>query len=127
MLADREMQVRENRRLERNLKAARLRISQAGIEDINFRRPRGLDRSTMLNLAQANWVTAHNNILISGATGAGKTFIACALAPGRPASWPHRDVHAGAPDARRARRRARRWRPAPLHDCHRTCRRVGHR
>jgi hypothetical protein len=52
----------------------------ACVEDLNFHHPRGLDRTLMLNLAEAQWVQAHNNILISGATGAGKTSIACALA-----------------------------------------------
>ena len=80
MLADRETQDRENRRLERNLKSARLRMSQACIEDIDFHGKRSLDRSLILNLAQAQWVAAKHNILVTGATGAGKTFIACALA-----------------------------------------------
>jgi DNA replication protein DnaC len=79
LLADRELQERENRRLERNLKAAKLRLP-ACVEDINFHHPRGLDRTLILNLAEAQWVQAHNNILISGATGAGKTYVACALA-----------------------------------------------
>ena len=50
------------------------------VEDIDFRRQRGLDRSMVLGLAGANWVKAHNNLAIVGPTGAGKTFIACALA-----------------------------------------------
>jgi DNA replication protein DnaC len=79
LLVDREAQDRDNRRLQRNLKAAKLR-SQACIEDLDFRRPRGLDRSTMLSLAEAHWVEAHRDILVTGATGVGKTFIACALA-----------------------------------------------
>ena len=80
MLADREVQDRENRRLERNLKSARLRMSQACIEDIDFRSKRSLDRSLILNLAEAQWVSAKHNILLTGATGSGKTFIACSLA-----------------------------------------------
>jgi len=80
MLADREVQDRENRRLERNLKSARLRMSHACIEDIDFRSKRSLDRSLILNLAQAQWVSAKHNILVTGATGSGKTFIACSLA-----------------------------------------------
>jgi len=79
LLADRELQERENRRLDRNLKTAKLRMP-ACIEDIDFHHPRGLDRTLVLNLAEAQWVQAHNNILISGATGSGKTYLACALA-----------------------------------------------
>lgn len=79
LLADRELQERENRRLDRNLKAAKLRMP-ACVEDIDFHHPRGLDRTLVLNLAEAQWVQAHNNILISGATGSGKTYLACALA-----------------------------------------------
>lgn len=79
MLVDREAQDRENRRLHRYLKAARLR-SQASVEDLDFRRPRGLDRPAVLSLAESHWVTAHRNLLVVGPTGAGKTYIACALA-----------------------------------------------
>ncbi|MHB8556002.1 MAG: ATP-binding protein, partial [Candidatus Dormibacteria bacterium] len=79
LLVDREVSWRENRRLTTRLKAARLR-HPATVEDIDFRAPRGLDRSVILSLAQAGWVGAHHNLLISGATGCGKSFIACALA-----------------------------------------------
>jgi DNA replication protein DnaC len=79
LLVDREAQDRENRRLERNLRSAKLR-SNACIEDLDFRHPRGLDRSLILSLADAQWVDRHQSILIVGATGVGKTFVACALA-----------------------------------------------
>jgi DNA replication protein DnaC len=79
LLVDREAQDRDNRRLERNLKAAKLR-SDACVEEIDFRHPRGLDRGQVLSLAAASWVTAHQNVLIVGPTGSGKTFVACALA-----------------------------------------------
>lgn len=79
LLVDHETQVRSNRRLERNLKTAKLRAS-ACVEDIDFRAPRGIDRSVVLTLASSQWVTSHQNLLIVGPTGAGKTFLACALA-----------------------------------------------
>ncbi|HUY25698.1 MAG TPA: ATP-binding protein [Candidatus Saccharimonadales bacterium] len=68
LLVDREASWRESRRLATRLKAARLR-HQAAVEDIDFHAPRGLDRSVILSLAQAGWVTAHHNLLLSGATG----------------------------------------------------------
>jgi DNA replication protein DnaC len=61
------------------LKAAKLR-QEASVEDIDFRTPRGLDRSVIMSLAQASWVSAKHNLLITGPTGAGKSFIGCALA-----------------------------------------------
>jgi len=79
LLVDLELQDRENRRLQRSLKSAKLR-GNAVIEDLDFRRPRGLDRSQMLNLAESLWVANHHNVLVVGATGLGKTYVACALA-----------------------------------------------
>lgn len=79
LLADREAQDRENRRLTRYLRAARLR-TLATVEDIDFHRPRGLDRAHILHLAEAGWVAEHRDLLIVGPTGSGKTFLACALA-----------------------------------------------
>ncbi len=67
------------RTAERNLKAAKLR-SNASIEDLDLHHPRGLDRAAVLSLAEAQWVTAHQNVLIVGPTGVGKTYLACALA-----------------------------------------------
>src|SRR3990172_8252088 len=64
LLVDPEAQDRENRRRARHLKAARLR-SDAVIEDLDFRTPRGLDRSTVLSLAEAHWVSAHRNLLLT--------------------------------------------------------------
>ena len=78
LLVDREAEARDSRRLALRLKAAKLR-QEATVEDIDFRTPRGLDRSTILNLAQAGWVAAKHNLLVTGPTGAGKSFLACAL------------------------------------------------
>ena len=79
LLVDREEQDRENRRLARRLKAARLR-SDAVIEDVDFRVPRGLDRATILSLAESHWVSAHRSVLVTGPTRVGTTFLACAPA-----------------------------------------------
>jgi DNA replication protein DnaC len=79
LLVDREAQDRDNRRLERNLRAARLRTS-ASIEDLDFHLPRGLDRALIRELAGAGWVANQRNVLVVGPTGVGKTFVACALA-----------------------------------------------
>lgn len=79
ILVDRELAEREQRRVGRYLKAAKLR-SAAVIEDLDFRRPRGLERSVLLGLAESAWVKAHHNLAVVGATGVGKTFVACALA-----------------------------------------------
>ncbi len=74
MLVDREAQDRDNRRLHRYLKAARLR-TRPGSRTFDFRRPRGLDRAAVLSLAESQWVSAHRSLLIVGPTGAGKTFV----------------------------------------------------
>lgn len=79
LLVDMEATDRENRRLKTRLKNARLR-QNASVEDIDFRHPRGLDRSLMLKLSSCDWVKENNNLLITGPTGTGKTFLACALA-----------------------------------------------
>jgi DNA replication protein DnaC len=79
LLVDREADARDSRRLATRLKAAKLR-QHATVEDIDFRAPRGLDRAVVASLAQAGWVAHHHNLLVTGATGCGKTFIACALA-----------------------------------------------
>ncbi len=78
LLVDRETDLRDSRRLALRLKAAKLR-QEATVEDLDFRTPRGLDKSVILSLAQAGWVAAHHNLLITGPTGAGKSFLACAL------------------------------------------------
>jgi DNA replication protein DnaC len=79
LLVDREAETREDRRLQLRLRAAKLR-QNVSVEEIDFRAPRALDRSLVLSLAQATWVEAHHNLLITGPTGCGKSFVACALA-----------------------------------------------
>jgi DNA replication protein DnaC len=79
LLADREADARDARRLDRRLKAAKLRYP-AAVEDIDFRTPRGLDRAVIASLAGAGWVTRGHNVLVTGATGCGKSYLACALA-----------------------------------------------
>jgi DNA replication protein DnaC len=78
MLVDAEYVERENRRLKTRLKRARLRQA-ATVEDIDYRHPRGLDKSLMLSLASCDWVRQHHNVIITGPTGAGKSYLACAL------------------------------------------------
>jgi DNA replication protein DnaC len=79
LLVDREAYERQNRRLAIRLKRACLRQT-AVIEDVDFRHPRGLDRSLLLALAACLWVNKRENCLITGPTGVGKTYLACALA-----------------------------------------------
>jgi DNA replication protein DnaC len=78
LLVDREIIERDNRRMKMRLKKAKLRQS-ATIEDIDYRHPRGLDKSLMLSLAGCQWIQKHHNCIITGPTGAGKTYLACAL------------------------------------------------
>jgi DNA replication protein DnaC len=79
LLVDRELTARDNRRLTSRLRRARLK-HQAALEDIDYRHPRGLDKSLIQALAACRWVQEHLNILITGPTGVGKTWLACALA-----------------------------------------------
>ena len=78
MLVECEALHRENRRLARLLKDARLRV-QACVEDIDYRHPRGLEKSRMAALAQCDWIRNGHNLCITGPTGCGKTWLACAL------------------------------------------------
>jgi DNA replication protein DnaC len=79
MLVDREAVERDNAALAQRLRLARLRQKAACLEDVDYRTPRGLDRSLINALASGRWLREHNNILILGPTGTGKSFLACAL------------------------------------------------
>jgi len=79
MLVEHQWSWNENKRLKRLLKEAKLKL-QACIEDIDYRTPRGLEKSVILGLASCNWIRHHQNLFISGPTGVGKTFLACAFA-----------------------------------------------
>ena len=79
LLLEREVSERETRRLRSRLKQARLR-EHAALEDIDYRANRGLDKGLMTRLASCQWIGEHLNVLITGPTGVGKTWIACALA-----------------------------------------------
>jgi len=79
MMLDRETITRSNRRTTSRLKKARLKV-QACMEDINYSVERGIDRSLMMGFASCRWIHDHRGIILTGPTGAGKTWIACALA-----------------------------------------------
>ena len=79
LLVDREMTERDNRRMSSRLRRAKLRHA-AILEDIDYRNSRGLDKGLVQSLASCQWVKEHLNALITGPTGVGKTWLACALA-----------------------------------------------
>ncbi len=79
LLVEREVLYRDNRRLAGLLRVAQLKV-RASFEDIDFHSRRGLDRAQIASLGSCDWVRSAHNLLIHGATGCGKTFLACALA-----------------------------------------------
>src|SRR5690348_14584098 len=78
LLIDREWYLRDNRRLSRRLAQAKLH-QHACVEDIDFAHPRGLNKAAIQELVRGQWIKQHLNLLITGPTGCGKTYIACAL------------------------------------------------
>jgi len=79
LLVDRENAWRENRRLARLLREARLKSSQACLEEVRYGGGRQLDRALIAQLASCQWIRAQQNLILTGATGCGKTWLACAL------------------------------------------------
>jgi DNA replication protein DnaC len=79
LLVDQQWTWQEERKMKRLLQNARLKIN-ACIEDIDFKAPRGIDKSVILRLANCDWVRNAQNIIITGPTGVGKTYLACAFA-----------------------------------------------
>lgn len=79
IMLDREITVRADKRFANRLRNARMRFPDACIEDISFSTKRGLDRRNILSLAQGGWIKAHEQIIFTGQTGTGKTWLACAF------------------------------------------------
>jgi DNA replication protein DnaC len=78
MLVDRELLQRDNGRMQRRLKKAHFHL-EATLEDFDFSPARGIDKRQVLELSHGAWITHHLNLIISGPTGAGKTYLSCAL------------------------------------------------
>lgn len=80
LLVEAEWLARENARLTRSLQAAKLKLGQACLEAIDYPARRELDKALVRQLATGRWIAEHQHVLITGATGTGKTFVGCALA-----------------------------------------------
>jgi DNA replication protein DnaC len=80
LLVDREVHARDDRKRIRLLQKAKLKYPQAAIEDLDTRPGRGIDRNALFQIALSDWVERGDTLLMTGATGVGKTWLACALA-----------------------------------------------
>jgi DNA replication protein DnaC len=76
LLLDHEQAARDSRRMQTRLRKAKLR-QDASIENIDFRYPRGLDKSLIVRLAGCQWIKEHNNLIVTDPTGVGKSYLAC--------------------------------------------------
>jgi len=122
LLVEAEADARDSRRVASRLKAAKLRYPSATPEDIDWRAPRGLDRATVASLAAGAWVANGHNLIVTGPTGVGKTWLACALThaavrAGHTATYLRTprlldELHLGRADGRYARTLASIARPA---------------
>lgn len=79
LMLDREAAARADKRFANRLRNAKMRFPNACIEDVDFAASRGLDRRQILALAQGNWIKAREQIILTGQTGTGKTWLACAF------------------------------------------------
>ncbi len=79
MIIDREVSFRDTKRVTRLLRQAKLKLGSACLEDVDYRPERGLEKKLLATLGSGDWIRHHHNCLITGPTGSGKTWLACAL------------------------------------------------
>jgi DNA replication protein DnaC len=108
LLLDRETADRNTRRFQTRLRAARLRHSQAAIEDVDYRTSRRLDKTLFQQLATCRWIAEHRGLLVSGPCGVGKSWLSCALAQKGLPRGLHRPLRPRPTAVRRSRSRSRR-------------------
>src|SRR5262245_45067321 len=109
LLLDREIINRMTKRAQIRLRAARLRHGHASVEDVDYRAQRQLDKALFQQLATCRWIADRRNLLVSGKSGLGKTWLACALAPEGLPRGPQRLLRARAAHLRTAGACPRRW------------------
>jgi len=80
LLLDREAAKRNTQRFKNRLRTAKLRHAQASVEDVDYRIPRHLDKALFQQLASGRWIADHRNLILTGPTGVGKSWLCCALA-----------------------------------------------
>lgn len=112
LMLDREVAMRADKRVRNRLASARLRFPEACIEDIDFAAPRGLDRRSTMALAQGEWLKTHENLIVTGQTGTGKSWLACAFRTASGTARSFRALCARAAPVRGFGARSSRW-PLP--------------